>query len=283
MTLEQTRKRAGFMLATVWLLAAVAVVSAFASCRSAEAADGTPGLRVEYFQADSARVIARWAKSCDTKGCADSYRVAWTAGTVSRNVTTSALADTFRVTRPAFGDSLLASVGVSAVRRGSSSVARTASVYVRNPDAAPPAVDSLRVDTTRAALVDSSRMDFYAVSGASLGNSHTVTPLTIAEKDSVLIVYRMFLKSGAVRSATDTTSWQVVSDSSSARLSIRPLGSGLSADSAWLVALDCGCRESGNPSNPPRLDLRSGEYVVRGGAGLWVPVTPLSDRVRARD
>ena len=44
-------------------------------------------------------------------------------------------------------------------------------------------------------------------------------------------------------------------------------------DTAWLVAVDCGCRESGNRQNPPVLDMRSGQYVVRTASG-YRPVTP---------
>ena len=49
---------------------------ALAACGSADAkTTDRPTLTVEYFQQDSARVIARWARPCDSKGCADSYRV----------------------------------------------------------------------------------------------------------------------------------------------------------------------------------------------------------------
>jgi hypothetical protein len=108
-------------------------------------------------QADSARVIARWSRPCDSRGCADSYRVQWTAGAVSRLRNTAALADTLFVTRPAIGDSLVATVAVTSLRRGITGATRTATAVVRNPDAAPPAVDSLRTDTLtyEGALLDS--------------------------------------------------------------------------------------------------------------------------------
>lgn len=115
-----------------------------------------PTLTVEM-QADSARVIARWSRPCDSRGCADSYRVQWTAGPASRLRNTAALADTLFVTRPAIGDSLVATVAVTSARRGITGATRTATATVRNPDAPPPAVDSLRTDTltTLAAEIDS--------------------------------------------------------------------------------------------------------------------------------
>jgi hypothetical protein len=120
------------------------------ACGHADASStNTPTLTVE-FQSDSARVIARWSRPCDAKGCADSYRVQWTARDVSRLRNTAALADTLWVPRPAIGDSLVATVAVTSVRRGITGATRTATATVRNPDAAPPAVDSLRTDTLSA-------------------------------------------------------------------------------------------------------------------------------------
>lgn len=129
-----------------------------AACGSADAATANrPALSVE-FTGDSARVIARWARPCDRRGCADSYRVQWTAGGAARLRTTPATADTAMVALPPVGDSVVATVAVTALRRGLPSPARSASVVVRNPDAPPPAVDSLRADTLsayEAALLDS--------------------------------------------------------------------------------------------------------------------------------
>ena len=138
------------------------VLSLFAlgACGRADASTTSlPTLAVEYVQTDSARVIATWRRPCDARGCADSYRVQWTAGAVSRLRNTGALAETLFVARPAFGDSLVVTVAVTALRRGLSGVTRTSSATVRNPDAPPPPVDSLRADTlltaAEAALVDS--------------------------------------------------------------------------------------------------------------------------------
>lgn len=124
---------------------------ALAACGRVSATEtNQPTLTVEYLQQDSARVIARWSRPCDAKGCADSYRVQWTAGSVARLRSTSALADTLFVTRPAVGDSLIATVAVTSMRRGLVGATRTAAAIVRNPDAPPPAVDSLRADTLAA-------------------------------------------------------------------------------------------------------------------------------------
>ncbi|MCO4101065.1 MAG: hypothetical protein HEQ38_17060 [Gemmatimonas sp.] len=115
-----------------------------------------PTLTVEM-QADSARVIAAWKRPCDAKGCADSYRVQWTVRDAARLRNTAALADTLWVPRPAIGDTLVTTVAVTSVRRGIVGATRTATAVVRNPDAPPPAVDSLRTDTLtyEGALLDS--------------------------------------------------------------------------------------------------------------------------------
>ena len=144
------------------------VLSLFAlgACGRADASTTSlPTLAVEYVQTDSARVIATWRRPCDARGCADSYRVQWTAGAVSRLRNTGALAETLFVARPAFGDSLVVTVAVTALRRGLSGVTRTSSATVRNPDAPPPPVDSLRVDTAalRLQLAEIAQLDSYPV------------------------------------------------------------------------------------------------------------------------
>lgn len=108
--------------------------------------DSRPTLQVEFL-ADSARLIARTTTSCDAKGCAESYRFQWAATAATRTVTKASVVDTFYVPRPTVGDSLMVSVSVTAIRRGISSAPRTATTWVRNPDAAPPRVDSIVIDT----------------------------------------------------------------------------------------------------------------------------------------
>lgn len=123
-----------------------------AACGRADATEtNLPALTVEFFQADSSRVIARWSRPCDARGCADSYRVQWTAGGATALRNTAALTDTLRVRRPAIGDTLAVSVAVTSVRRGLAGATRTATAVVRNPDAPPPPVDSLRADTVAGA------------------------------------------------------------------------------------------------------------------------------------
>lgn len=130
-----------------------------AACGRADAREtNVVSLAVEWTQGDSARVIARWSRPCDAKGCADSYRVQWAAGAIARTRNTPALLDTLWVAKPAIGDSLTATVAVTSLRRGLAGPTRTASAVIRNPDAPPPPVDSLRADTLsvyEAAMLDS--------------------------------------------------------------------------------------------------------------------------------
>jgi hypothetical protein len=121
-----------------------------------------PTLTVEM-QADSARVIATWRRPCDAKGCADAYTVRFEAGSLSRTRRITVLADTFFVTRPAVGDSTLVSVVVTSLRRGIAGATRTATATIRNPDAPPPAVDSLRTDTLSALAAERDSFPTIAV------------------------------------------------------------------------------------------------------------------------
>jgi len=239
-----------------------AVCLALVSCRVADAAPpDTPQLSVEYYQADSARVIARWNKPCDGKGCAEGYDVRWTVGAVVGAVKrTLALADTTRTKRPTYGDSTLATVSVTTIRRSLNGQARTASIYIRNPDSPPPPVDTLKVDTIPRA--DSTQLVAFSPAGVALAGAWTV-----AEHDSILLVQRKWFPVGTVR--RDHTTWSATGSSVMRLYPIDARG-----DSAWLVALACNCAESGSP-NPPRLDVRNGSYAVRSGAGNWIPVRPL--------
>lgn len=97
---------------------------------------------------DSVRVVATWRNPCDARGCADSTRVTWRAGTAPPLTRTLArTADTLWLKAPAWGDSVRVAIEVSTIRRRLVSDLRTASVMVRRLDAPPPPVDSLRVDT----------------------------------------------------------------------------------------------------------------------------------------
>jgi hypothetical protein len=178
------------------------------------------------------------------------------------------LVDTLRLLRPAIGDSLTVAVSVTSLRRGIGGPERLTSVVVRNPDAPPPPVDSLRTDTlTFAERADSLRTVFYTSDGKRLTGE-----LIIEEGDSVMAVAQLYLKPGQVRPTTDTIRW---SSTGPAVVRIAPVQKGL-RDTAYLVAVDCVCRESGDRENPPVLDMRSGQYAVRDGKGGYRPVTPLS-------
>lgn len=272
-----THRTRGSPLAFTFLqvIALAICVSAFASCRRADAApsDGRPSLAIEYFQVDSARVIAKWSRPCDGKGCADAFDVRWTAGVQLRQVKTLATTDTFKLQRPAIGDSLLATVTVASVRRGNTGPTRTASSYVRNPDAAPPPVDSLKVDTSVVARIDSLRMRFETLTGVALAGA----PVALNEHDTIRIVAHWYVKPGRSRQPGDTTLWsgQRV-DETSPFLTLQPIGPGFHADTAVLIAESCNCRESGDAENRPRLDLRRGEYVVRDRYGGSRPVTAIA-------
>jgi hypothetical protein len=77
-----------------------------------------------------------------------------------RNVTRPQTADTFFIARPAINDSALVTVAVVAMRRGIASRDTVrANVWVKNPDAAPPGVDSLKVDTLQLDIIASKFID----------------------------------------------------------------------------------------------------------------------------
>ena len=131
-----------------------------AACGRADATEtNRPTLTVEYYQTDSARVIARWSRPCDSKGCADTYRVQWKALSITLTEDLTTQVDTLVLARPAVGDSTVVDVSVTSIRRRLLGPTRTARAIVRNPDAPPPPVDSLRVDTLttleEAAFLDS--------------------------------------------------------------------------------------------------------------------------------
>lgn len=260
-------------LTTLGLIACalIAVALALQSCVSANAAtvESKPVFTVEWPQVDSARVIAKWTPACDARGCPDAYQVRWAAINATRSVTKTVTVDSFMIKRPAFGDSLMVTTSVNSVRRGVIGSVRTASMWLRNPDAPPPPVDSLKVDTLPS-HVDSIRLAVRSASGTSL----------IAEGDSALMIARFFIAPGHNRQPRDTINgWRIqsITPGSSARISRSW------ADSAWVVATSCGCAESGRTSEAPALDLSTGSYVVPLKSGRLVPVTPRSaDPYRTR-
>jgi hypothetical protein len=265
------------LLASLSIIAAVMTAGAFASCRKADASenDGNVGVEVYRFSVDSARAIAKWSKVCDAKGCPDSFGVRWTVGAQVTNKTTTNTADTIRFPYPAIGDSLFVSVGVTSIRRGKASSVKTAGNWLLNADAPPPPVDSIKIDTLpSAARVDSQRTDFYTLAGRLLGSSHDAAPVTIAEHDTVRAVTRLFFKANQARRVTDTIAWTTNPGTSLASMRVTPIGPGWHADTAVIIALDCGCR--GTPGSPPQLDVRSGRYLRRTALGTWQPVTPLA-------
>lgn len=187
-------RRAG-LVASLTLAATLAGAASGCSKAKAEGADAAvaaPTVTVEYLQApraDSARVIARWARPCDPKGCADGFRVQWTAGATALLRNTAALADTLMLARPPVGDSIVATVAVTAVRRGLPSSTRSTMTVVRNPDLPPPPVDSLRTDTLsyEAALRDTFPVD---VVRDSLGQKVVALYLRVGESPTLCTLSR---------------------------------------------------------------------------------------------
>ena len=257
------------------LLLGVAVLTAFATCASAS---GTPDaipdevlLVTTRLAPDSARAIATWKPACDAKGCADAYLVQWTnAGKAVRSATVPGTADTVRLGLPPYGDSTRITFTVTTQRRGKLGPSRTASITLQNVDVAPPGVDSLKVDTSAVAYADSARLDVFTSRGGQFLAGDSAYAI---EGDSVLIVQRVWLKPGVVRPTWDTTKWTVHNDGPTMVLR-KPFG--VLRDSVWLYAASCGCRESRDAANPPRLNPATGRYQVRSASGGWRPVTPLS-------
>lgn len=257
------------------ILIATAAVTAFASCAKAGAADapsGAPALAVTQV-GDTLRVIAAWRPACDARGCPDSTRVTWTVRGAARPARhTRGTSDTLWLPAPAWGDSAVVLVGVTALRRGLPSPTRSATTVLRRQDSPPPAVDSLKVDTLRhAARADSTRLTLYAADGTPFAPGTA----RVRQGDSVLAVMRLYLRAGEVRTAADTISWGT--RNLSATVALRT-PRGRWRDSVWVIALDCQCQESGDRQNPPVLELRSGRYRVRSSASVdgWRDVTPVS-------
>lgn len=162
-------------------LAALAVLVSIGGAAVAATPANPPapvvGLELSPAPGDSVRVVATYALRCDVRGCADSARVVWSLnGQAVRTVTTRALADTFRVTAPVWGDSVRVSVAVAAVRRGLVSEARTATYVVRASDAAPPAPDGVRVDTLGVLAAELDSFPVITVRDTLGRNAGTVAP-----------------------------------------------------------------------------------------------------------
>ena len=125
---------------------------------------------------DTLAVPVRWSAACDVLGCPDQYRITWaidygalpnsdgvvapSATRVLRDTVLTRTADTVRVAMPNIAQPATVCVYVVAVRRGLASDVRSACRTIETPDAAPPAVDSIKWDSlgvldTYSALKDS--------------------------------------------------------------------------------------------------------------------------------
>ena len=261
-------------------------------------ATGTLGFTAEEV-GDSVRVIARWVPRNDGKGAIDYYKTFWTSTNRDpKNGQVVAPIDTFMVPRPAPADSAIVRVGVVSVRRNKVSLDTLRGVFtIRNIDTPPLGPDSLKIDTTH---VDSSQMVAllpYAPY-TELSNNDVDSVFHLAEGDSVIMAMRIWYKPGFIRPADDTSKWSTSPISGNPVIALRPFG--YLRDSVMIHAIDCGCRESHDASNPPRLNINTNAlirssvggvpvyskyqgYVVRDEAGGWRPVTPLAaDPFRAQ-
>lgn len=246
-----------------------------AGCAQAAAAkpEGIPDeitISSERIAPDSARLIAKWLPACDNKGCADAYLVKWTNdGRTVRSASVPGTADSVRMGLPAYGDSTPVTFAITTQRRGRAGPTKTVGVILKNVDANPPGVDSVKVDTGHVAFADSARLEIYSSRGAFLeGNA-----ILVQEGDSLLAVNHHFMKPGGVRPDADSSRWTI--ENQTAVMQLRnPFGS--FHDSVWIFAASCGCKESGDSTNPPMLDPANGKYRVRSASGGWRPVTPLA-------
>ena len=116
------------------------------ACGRASASESNVISLSSFQQGDSTRVIASWKRPCDSRGCAESYKVIWRFRNGFK--TTTNLSDTVWYATPRIGDTLLVSVTIHSIRRNLESPPRSAQIILRNVDSSPPPVDSVRVDTT---------------------------------------------------------------------------------------------------------------------------------------
>ncbi|MES2524022.1 MAG: hypothetical protein V4617_15050 [Gemmatimonadota bacterium] len=220
-------------------------------------------------EGDSVKVTAQWKPVKDGKGDAEAYQVTY-SGTGLTSITHSvkhpAVRDSAWYPLPAFGATQRVDVSVVASRRGKSSIVRTASVTVTNPDAPPPPVDSLIVDTLPKAI---SSIAVVGKDGVARQFAYTQTTF-MAEGDSLLLVRRH--PAGQPRAADDTTRWSA----DPALFTMRPVKRGLQ-DSVWVIGAPCNCVESRRQRNRPQLRSADGQlrYQVRDGEH-WRDVTPLA-------
>jgi len=131
---------------------AAGLLLVLARCRPA-VADAAPAPRdvtvgLLAGTADSLRVHVQWTASSDAAGAADHYVDSVFAGaTLLRAHTSTGLADTVMVARPAAASSITLSVRVHAIRRTISSAASVQTWSYTQSDVAPPAPGGVTVDT----------------------------------------------------------------------------------------------------------------------------------------
>jgi hypothetical protein len=242
---------------------------------SLSARDAEMAFRAE-FVGDSVRVIGRWVPGKDARGATDAYKVIWTApNRPTRTITTVTPIDTFLVLRPAPDGTLTVRLAVIGLRRGKESLdTLRGQLTIQNPDAAPPPPDSLKIDTTtvREDNADSVRLR----AATSFGTLWEDDSAYVSERDSILFYATVFMKEGRTRTLTDTTSWTLRLAENVELVMREPFGA--FKDSVWVVAVNCGCRESGDPNL--RYSMARGRYEMPVKVGdtvvEWRDVTPLT-------
>lgn len=241
---------------------------------SLTARDAAMAFRAE-FVGDSVRVIGRWVPGKDSRGATDAYKVVWTApNRPTRTVTLALPIDTFVVLRPAPDSTLTVKLAVVGVRRGKESLdTLRGQIAVQNPDAAPPAPDSLKIDTTRVAVEDNAdSIRIVAVTNNGVFDSGEAW---MREGDSALFYAQVFMKQGEARRDTDTTAWRLTLGTGVAIDMRQPFGR--YRDSVYMVATNCGCRESGDPDLRYSVARGRFEMPVKVGDAVvdWRDVTPI--------
>jgi hypothetical protein len=87
-------------------------------------------------------------------------------------------------------------------------------------------------------------------------------PSEIRERDTLVLVAQRFYGAGKTRLATDTTRWDQLPSTADAVLSFEVFPGGkFHSDTVRVIAQDCRCRETGDPTL--RFDFDKGEWTVR--------------------
>ena len=180
-------------LATLALLA----VSGIATLQTPPGLTVSMGARVRV---DSITAVASWQPKCDALGCPDSYRITWLVNGVAQpSRTATATRDSVRVLRAPCPSNTIAQVSIVALRRGLPSSGAMISRTIPCLDAAPPPVDSLKIDT----------LNVFAINGVLRPgvlaiDSSTAGVWTIDRSDAQMPVMRQHIHAVWQNARTDS-------------------------------------------------------------------------------